>query len=198
MEVTDELEIERLVQCELDAINLDDSIEDLVVGEDDDDNDDRKYSTEIEDEQEINETRRTLERDMQERLAAFENEVKANLDRYDIDYSEIDELLQKPTGTYENDIQTNVARECGIEREELDRILQNINTEEASLDSSIDSDSSEYKDSKIEIIKQNLTTIDTDKSVETTTREEEREQEDPNKKLYDERLAESHRRMLDE
>ncbi|CAF4554723.1 unnamed protein product, partial [Rotaria magnacalcarata] len=72
------------------------------------------------------------------------------------------------------------------------------NTEEASLDSSIDSDSSEYKDSKIEIIKQNLTTIDTDKSVETTTREEEREQEDPNKKLYDERLAESHRRMLDE
>ncbi|CAF5099380.1 unnamed protein product, partial [Rotaria sp. Silwood1] len=188
METNDELDIDKLVQYELDALILDDSIDDVI--------DDNQIDTkEIEDEQIINETKRNLERDMHERLVAFENEVKVNLERYEIDYSEIDELLQKPIGQYENDIQTNVARECGIEREELERILQSINAEEPPLESKIVSDSIEYEDRKIEIIKQNMPIIDTDKSVELTPRKEE---EDPNKKIYDERLAESHRRMFDE
>ncbi|CAF3598690.1 unnamed protein product [Rotaria sordida] len=189
METNDELDIAKLVQYELDALILDDSIDDI--------NDDNQIDTEeIEDKQIINETRQILEREMHERLAAFENEVKVNLERYEIDYSEIDELLQKPINKYENDIETNVARECGIEREELERILQSINAEEPSLNSSIDSDLTEYEDSKIEIIKPDVPIIDTDKSVEVTPRNE--EQEDPNKKIYDERIAESHRRMLDE
>ncbi|CAF3397583.1 unnamed protein product [Rotaria sp. Silwood1] len=188
METNDELDIDKLVQYELDALILDDSIDDVI--------DDNQIDTkEIEDEQIINETKRNLERDMHERLAAFENEVKVNLERYEIDYSEIDELLQKPIGQYENDIQTNVARECGIEREELERILQSINAEEPPLESTIVSDSIEYEDPKIEIIKQNMPIVDADKSVELTPRKEE---EDPNKKIYDERLAESHRRMFDE
>ncbi|CAF2408190.1 unnamed protein product [Rotaria sp. Silwood2] len=188
METNDELDIDKLVQYELDALILDDSIDDVI--------DDNPIDTnEIEDEQIINETRRNLEREMHERLAAFENEVKVNLKRYEIDYSEIDELLQKPIGQYENDIETNVARECGIEREEVERILHSINAEDPPLDSIIDSDSTEYEDPKIEIIKQNIPIIDTDKSVELTPRKEE---EDPNKKIYDERLAESHRRMFDE
>jgi len=115
METNDEIEIDKLIQEELDALILDDSIDDIV----DDNENNRK---DIEDEQVINETRRNLERDMQERLTAFENEIKANFDRYEIDYSEIDELLQKPIGENENEIQTNVARQCGIEREELDRV----------------------------------------------------------------------------
>jgi len=115
METNDEIEIDKLIQEELDALILDDSIDDIV------DNNENN-TKDIEDEQVINETRRNLERDMQERLTAFENEIKANFDRYEIDYSEIDELLQKPIGENENEIQTNVARECGIEREELDRV----------------------------------------------------------------------------
>jgi hypothetical protein len=115
METNDEIDMDKLIQEELDALILDDSIDDIV----DDNENDIKY---IEDEEIINETRRNLERDMHERLAAFENEIKVNFDRYEIDYTEIDELLQKPIGENENDIQTNVARECGIEREELDRV----------------------------------------------------------------------------
>jgi hypothetical protein len=115
METNDELDLDKLIQYELDALTLDESIEDIT---DDNENDTKEFD----DEQEINETKRTLERDMHERLAAFENEIKANFDRYEIDYSEIDELLQKPSDQNENDIQTNVARECGIQREELDRV----------------------------------------------------------------------------
>jgi hypothetical protein len=117
MGTNDELDIDKLVQYELDALTLDDSIEDIA----DDNEDDAK---EVEDEQVITETRRNLEREMHERLAAFENEIKVNFNRYEIDYSEIDELLQKPTDENENDIQTNVARECGIQREELDRVCK--------------------------------------------------------------------------
>jgi hypothetical protein len=117
MGTNDELDIDKLVQYELDALTLDDSIEDIA---DDNEND----AKEVEDEQVIIETRRNLEREMHERLAAFENEIKVNFNRYEIDYSEIDELLQKPTDENENDIQTNVARECGIQREELDRVCK--------------------------------------------------------------------------
>jgi len=115
MESNDEIDIDKIIQEELDALTFDDPIEDII---DDNQND----IEDIEPEQEINETRRNLEREMHERLAAFENEIKVNLNRYEIDYSEIDELLQKPIGENENEIQTNVARECGIEREELDRV----------------------------------------------------------------------------
>jgi hypothetical protein len=115
MDTNDELDIDKLIQAELDALVLDESIDGLS----DDDETDTK---EVVDEQVINETNRDLEREMHERLAAFENEIKVNLNRYEIDYSEIDELLQKPIGENDNDIQTNVARECGIEREELDRV----------------------------------------------------------------------------
>jgi len=115
MDTNDELDIDKLIQAELDALILDDSIDDLS-------DDDQTDTKEIEDEQVINETGRDLEREMNERLAAFENEIKVNLNRYEIDYTEIDELLQKPIGENDNDIQTNVARECGIEREELDRV----------------------------------------------------------------------------
>lgn len=118
MELNDELDIEKLVQYELDAISLDDTIEDTV-------DDDAEINTNvIEDESNVSETRRNLEREMHERLAAFENEVKANLDRYDIDYSEIDELLKKPVGNYEDEIQKNVARQCGMEPEELERVKE--------------------------------------------------------------------------
>jgi hypothetical protein len=122
MGTNDELDIDKLVQYELDALTLDDSIEDIA---DDNEND----AKEVEDEQVIIETRRNLEREMHERLAAFENEIKVNFNRYEIDYSEIDELLQKPTDENENDIQTNVARECGIQREELDRVCKRINSD---------------------------------------------------------------------
>jgi DNA-binding transcriptional regulator GbsR (MarR family) len=115
MESNDEIDIDKIIQEELDALTFDDPIEDII---DDNQND----IEDIEPEQEINETRRNLEREMHERLAAFENEIKVNLNRYEIDYSEIDELLQKPIGENEKEIQTNVARECGIEREELDRV----------------------------------------------------------------------------
>jgi len=115
MESNDEIDIDKIIQEELDALTFDDPIDDII---DDNQND----IEDIEPEQEINETRRNLEREMHERLAAFENEIKVNLNRYEIDYSEIDELLQKPIGENENEIQTNVARECGIEREELDRV----------------------------------------------------------------------------
>ena len=115
METNEELDLDKLIQYELDALTLDESIEDIT---DDNESDPKEF----EDEQDINETKRNLERDMHERLAAFENEIKVNFDRYEIDYTEIDELLQKPIDQNENDIQTNVARECGIQREELDRV----------------------------------------------------------------------------
>jgi len=111
----DDTDIDKLIQEELDTISLDDPIEDLV-------DDNENEINDIEDEEVITETRRNLEREMHERLTAFENEIKANLDRYEIDYTESDELLQKPIGESDNEIQTNVAKECGIEREELDRV----------------------------------------------------------------------------
>lgn len=113
----DDIDIDKLIQEELDALSLDDPIDD-----DDDIDDNENIINDTEDEEVISETRRNLERDMHERLAAFENEIKLNLDRYEIDYTEIDELLQKPIGGNENEIQTNAARECGIEPEELDRV----------------------------------------------------------------------------
>jgi len=172
MEMNDELDIDKIIQYELDTLTFDNTIEDFI------DDDDEHVINEIEDEQIVNETRRNLEHEMHERLAAFENEIKVNLNRFEIDYSEIDELLQKPSGENENDIQRNVARECGIDREELNRILQSINTEEPALDSAIDSDSSEYEDQKIEIPKQRISVMETNESAEPTPRE----QEDPNKK----------------
>jgi hypothetical protein len=115
METNDEIELNKLIQEELDTLSLDESIDDIV-------DDNENETNHINNEQEIIDTRRNLERDMQERLTAFENEVKMNFNRYEIDYSEIDELLQKPIGENENEIQTNVARQCGIEREELDQV----------------------------------------------------------------------------
>jgi hypothetical protein len=115
METNDEIELDKLIQEELDTLSFDESIDDIV-------DDNENETNHINNEQEIIDTRRNLERDMQERLAAFENEVKMNFNRYEIDYSEIDELLQKPIGENENEIQTNVARQCGIEREELDQV----------------------------------------------------------------------------
>jgi hypothetical protein len=120
METNDDIDLDKLIQDELDTLSLDEPIDDIV--DDNNDND----TNHLNDEEEIIETRRNLERDMQERLAAFENEIKINFNRYEIDYSEIDELLQKPIGNNENEIQTNVARQCGIEREELDQVWNKI------------------------------------------------------------------------
>jgi hypothetical protein len=120
METNDDIDLDKLIQDELDSLSLDEPIDDIV--DDNNDND----TNHLNDEEEIIETRRNLERDMQERLAAFENEIKINFNRYEIDYSEIDELLQKPIGNNENEIQTNVARQCGIEREELDQVWNKI------------------------------------------------------------------------
>lgn len=111
MEGNDDVDLDRLIQEELDALDLNDSVEENI-GE----------TVADDDEEELLRTQRDMERQMQERLLAFENDVKTNLDRYEIDYTEIDELLQKPIGTNDDEIQTNVARECGIEREELDRV----------------------------------------------------------------------------
>ncbi|CAF3723555.1 unnamed protein product, partial [Adineta steineri] len=191
MTTDDDYDLDKLIQEELDALSLDGSIDDGDDDDEDDKNNENDTKT-IESEEILNETRQKLEREMHERLAAFENEVNVNMDRCIIDYSEIDELLKKPIGDNDKDIQTNVARACGIDREELDRILHNINTEELPLDSSINSDSNEYEVPKVEIIKRDVKPIETDESAESTPRQ----QEDPNKKIYDERLAESHRRML--
>jgi hypothetical protein len=119
METNDETDLDKLIQEELDTLSLDGSIDDTV---DENENDYDNDTTRTNNEEEIIETRRNLEHNMQERLAAFENEVNMNLDRYEIDYSEIDELLQKPIGNNEHDIQTNVAQQCGIEREELNQV----------------------------------------------------------------------------
>lgn len=119
MDTKDDSDIDRLLQEELDAMSGDDVNDENFS----DDNDD--YTGNIpqqEAEQIVNDTRDQLERAMQERLAAFENEINMNFKRYEIDYDEIDQLLQKPSGNNDHDIQTNVARECGIEREELDRV----------------------------------------------------------------------------
>jgi len=120
METNDDIDLDKLIQDELDTLSLDEPIDDIV--DDNNDND----TNHLNDEEEIIETRRNLERDMQERLAAFENEIQMNFNRYEIDYSEIDELLHKPIGNNENEIQTNVARQCGIEREELDQVWNKI------------------------------------------------------------------------
>lgn len=119
MEANDEIDLDKLIQEELDALNLDEPIEENA------DDDDVRYpdrDDDDNDEKQLLETQHNLERQMQERLLAFENEVKTNLDRYEIDFTEIDRLLQKPIGTNDDEIQTNVARECGIERDELDQV----------------------------------------------------------------------------
>ena len=111
----DDVDLDKLIQEELDALNLDDPVEENI------DDDDVKYPDDDQDE-ELLRRQHNLEHQMQERLLAFENEVKSNLDRYDIDYTEIDQLLQKPIGTNDEEIQTNVAREFGIERNELEQV----------------------------------------------------------------------------
>lgn len=111
----DDVDLDKLIQEELDALNLDDPVEENI------DDDDVKYPDDDQDE-ELLRRQHNLEHQMQERLLAFENEVKTNLDRYDIDYTEIDQLLQKPIGTNDEEIQTNVAREFGIERNELEQV----------------------------------------------------------------------------
>ena len=119
MDTKDDSDIDRLLQEELDAMSVGDVNDENFSDESDD------YTGNIpqhEAEQIVNDTRDQLERAMQERLAAFENEINMNFKRYEIDYDEIDQLLQKPSGNNDHDIQTNVARECGIEREELDRV----------------------------------------------------------------------------
>ncbi|CAF1250746.1 unnamed protein product [Adineta ricciae] len=195
MDPNDEADLDRLIQEELDALTLDGSLED------DDGPTDRQTDTEsVEFKQDLSETRRNLEKQMLERLAAFQKESEVNVDRYEIDFTEIDELIKKPVGQNEKEIQNNVARQCGIEREELDRILESINTEELPSDSMIQSNSDDDDDDnydarqKIEALKQSLQPVETVETAEPTPRE----LEDPNKKLYDERLIESHQRMLDE
>jgi hypothetical protein len=120
MDTNDDSDIDRLLQEELDAMSEGDANDENFM----DDNDDYIESNipQQEAEQIVNETRDQLERAMQERLAAFQNEINMNFKRYEIDYDEIDQLLQKPSGNNDHDIQTNVARECGIERDELDRV----------------------------------------------------------------------------
>ena len=119
MDTKDDSDRDRILQEELDAMSSGDASEENFADENDDDTD---SISEQAVEQMVNDTRDQLERAMKERLAAFENEINMNFKRYEIDYDEIDELLQKPTGNNDHDIQTNVARECGIERVELDRV----------------------------------------------------------------------------
>ena len=118
MEASNDRDRDRSLQDELDAMSLDDPMDDeLSEGED--------YRDEIpavEIERMMHDTREQLERAMQERLAAFANEINVDFKRYEIDYSEIDEMLHKPIENSEDDIQINVARHCGIERDELDRV----------------------------------------------------------------------------
>ena len=72
----------------------------------------------------LEETRANLERAMKERLTAFDNEINMNFKRYEIDYDEIDDLLKKPIGNSEQEIEVNVAKNCGIEREELSQVSE--------------------------------------------------------------------------
>ena len=75
--------------------------------------------------------------------------------------------------------------------------MQSINTEEStSLNSSIASETiTDIEEKTIPVAEHSLPSTEADESAVPTSREP---IEDPNKKLYDERLAESHRRMLDE
>lgn len=119
MATTESVDFDRILQEELDAISLDDETEESVSDEE------NQYDYKIEEEQAqllINETRERLESAMKERLAAFENEMKMNMKLYEIDYDEIDELLQKPIGNYEQEIENNVARHFGIEQVEVHRV----------------------------------------------------------------------------
>lgn len=60
------------------------------------------------------------------RLPSLDGSVESNSVSTSQRISEIDELLQKPIGINEDEIQTNVARKCGIEREELDRVSHRL------------------------------------------------------------------------
>lgn len=118
---SDDIDIERLLQEELDALSLDEP------GEETEPDDNHEYNFDFEEEEEkaqknIQESREQLELAMKERLVAFENEIQQNMKRYEIDYDEIDELLKKPIGNTEDEIENNVARECGINRDELNRV----------------------------------------------------------------------------
>ena len=120
MEASNDRDRDRSLQEELDAMSLDDPVGDELSEGDEDGYPDEIPAVEID--RMMHDTREQLERAMQERLAAFENEINVDFKRYEIDYSEIDEMLHKPIENSEDDIQINVARHCGIERDELDRV----------------------------------------------------------------------------
>lgn len=122
----DDIDIERALQEELDALSLDETLSNIDDDDDDDvignESEDYHHIDEREGENLIEETRAHLERAMKERLAAFENEINKNFKCYEIDYDEIDDLLKKPIGNIEEEIEINVAKNCGIEREELNQV----------------------------------------------------------------------------
>ena len=124
MTTMDDVDIDRILQEELDALSLhDETMDDIHSDDDEDIYQQRDYRLdEQEAERMLQETRDHLECAMKERLAAFQNEVNMNFKRFEIDYDEIDELLKKPVGNINEEIQTNVAQHCGIERVELDQV----------------------------------------------------------------------------
>lgn len=133
MEASNDRGRDRSLQDELDAMSLDD----FMDGELSEVEDDANEIPAVEIERMMHETREQLERAMQERLAAFTNEINLDFKRYDIDYSEIDEMLHKPIENSEDAIQINVARHCGIERDELDRVRMGHGAEPLCYESSL-------------------------------------------------------------
>jgi hypothetical protein len=129
MDTDDTIDIGRILQEELDALSVNDPTDEIYAS--DDDNDDDHYDRSTDDQEEMikqimDETRDNLERAMRERLLAFEHEINTNFQRYEIDYDEIDQLLQRPMTNNDNEIQINVARNCGIERDVLTRVSQSM------------------------------------------------------------------------
>ena len=127
MTTTDDLDIERALQEELDALSLDEALSSMADDDDDvigNEPTDYHHIDEGAAEKMLEETRANLERAMKERLRAFENEINMNFKRYEIDYDEIDDLLKKSIGNSEQEIEVNVAKNCGIEREELSQVSE--------------------------------------------------------------------------
>ncbi len=73
------------------------------------------------------------------------------------------ELNERNQIEYEKDLTSIFFLE---KKKNIIQILQSINAEESPLDSTIDSESSEYEDKKIQIVDKSISTTETDEVIE--------------------------------
>ncbi|CAF1380993.1 unnamed protein product, partial [Didymodactylos carnosus] len=201
----DDLDIDRIVQMELDAISLD--YDDIQQEQDYDI--DKEDATLYED---ISTSRDELDRQMKERLEAFQNEIDSNFDTYKIDYDEINSLLERSTvNTQEIDaqIQRKVANECGINEVQLRDMLQNINNEiyiPIEYDESNDLDYTSISRARSAMLSTSRSVVSPNIQDEIATNDVEQEQKNESQRLIEEeqnrrdeeRIAESRRKMTEE